>query len=94
MLPRLVGERRPGQQLDAARVELGRRERGPGPRIDGVEQRHAQVVGDRQLANGRGSWKLRAMPRRVRWCAEQAVDRLAVERAPCRSRSAACRRCS
>ena len=36
------------QQLGAAGIELGRRQRGARPRIDGVEQRHAQVFRDRQ----------------------------------------------
>jgi len=46
MLAGLALERDQLQELGAAGIDLGRRERASRPRIDGVEQRHAQVLGD------------------------------------------------
>ena len=45
-LLRLVGEPDQRQQLGAARIDLGGREARARPRVDGIEQRHAQVLGD------------------------------------------------
>src|SRR6476646_3984363 len=78
-LRRLVGERDQLQQLGAALIERGRRQRGTGPRIDGVEQRDPQVVGD---CEGRERPRQLEAARHAAAGAlvgEQAVDDLAVE---------------
>src|SRR5271166_120432 len=76
-LARLAGEADQLQKLGTPGVELDRLECGPAPRIDRIEQRHAQIVRDSE----RREWtrKLEAA-RHAAACAlmgEQPVDRLA-----------------
>ena len=62
------------------------------PRVDRVER--AGRAGSRPASGwrtGRGSWKLRARPRRVRWCAGRPSMSPGRRSARCRRRRAACR---
>src|SRR4249920_115757 len=78
-LRRLVGERDQLQQLGAALIERGRRQRGTGPRIDGVEQRYPQVVGDREGRERPRQLEAARHAAAGALVGEQAVDDLAVK---------------
>src|SRR5499427_8742424 len=78
-LRRLVRERDELQQLRAACVERGGRERAPRPRVDGVKQRHPQVVGDRQRRERPRELEAARHAAARALVGEQAVHRLAVE---------------
>src|SRR5262249_11055086 len=67
------------QWLRAACVERGRREAAPRPCVDGVKERHPQVVGDRQRGERTRELEAARHPAARALMGEEAVDRLAVE---------------